>query len=324
MVLEGAKKTWRNVPLLRRHVVYDCAHRQAGLSRPSRRDKPFLEISIYLWIIEKGQYITDMYVYMKRGVIGEQELLVKSYRKMRKCTYKCTWFVCLFIFDDILIILHLWYHVIKPAEHPVSDPFIISLLSSSHCWSLILSSIVPNYRSWRHITQYSAMDLSRCLEPALFRLFPIRQAASAGPQPAREWKSLARVIFGKCRVHRNPGAWSPVSARHPRLTITKERWRHCAAPECRWVEEKQQKIAQQLLSIKGRYCCSREETFPAWLFDCAGGELIGAAVYCTFFGTTHKQQRPQPCLRWGATRWAVLWHWELHGPMRWSKIGRCF
>lgn len=41
MVLEGEKKTRRNVPLLRRHVVYDCAHRQAGLSRPSQRDKPF-------------------------------------------------------------------------------------------------------------------------------------------------------------------------------------------------------------------------------------------------------------------------------------------
>lgn len=56
------------------------------------------------------------------------------------------------------------------------------------------------------------MDLRRCLEPALFGLFPIRRAASAGPQPAREWKSLAHVIFGKCRVYRNPGARSPVSA----------------------------------------------------------------------------------------------------------------
>lgn len=88
MVLEGEKKTWRNVPPLRRHLVYDCAHRQAGLSRPSQRDKPFLEITIYLWIIEKGQYIIDMYVYMKQGVIGEKDLLVKSYRKTRKCIYK--------------------------------------------------------------------------------------------------------------------------------------------------------------------------------------------------------------------------------------------
>lgn len=31
---------------------------------------------------------------------------------------------------------------------------------------------------------------------------PIRPAASAGPPPAREWKPLARVIFGKCRVYR--------------------------------------------------------------------------------------------------------------------------
>lgn len=29
MVLEGERKTRRNVPLLRRHVVCDCAHRQA-------------------------------------------------------------------------------------------------------------------------------------------------------------------------------------------------------------------------------------------------------------------------------------------------------
>lgn len=78
------------------------------------------------------------------------------------------------------------------------------------------------------------MDLSRYLEPALFRLFPIRQAASAGPQPAREWKCLAHVIFGKCRVHRNPAAWSPVSARHPGLAITKQRWRHYAAVELKW------------------------------------------------------------------------------------------
>lgn len=29
MVLDGGKETQRNVPLLRRHVVCDCAHRQA-------------------------------------------------------------------------------------------------------------------------------------------------------------------------------------------------------------------------------------------------------------------------------------------------------
>lgn len=64
-----------------------------------------------------------------------------------------------------------------------------------------------------------------------FRLFPIRQAALAGPRPAHEWKSLAHVIFGKCRVHRNPEAWSPVSARHPRLTFTKQKWMVCAVDE---------------------------------------------------------------------------------------------
>lgn len=26
----------------------------------------------------------------------------------------------LFVFDDIIIILHIWYHVIKPAGHPAS------------------------------------------------------------------------------------------------------------------------------------------------------------------------------------------------------------
>lgn len=65
----------------------------------------------------------------------------------------------------------------------------------------------------------SAVDLRGCLQPALIHLFPISPAASAGPQPAWEWKCLAHVIFGKCRVHRNPGAWSPVSARRPRLAI---------------------------------------------------------------------------------------------------------
>lgn len=37
---------------------------------------------------------------------------------------------------------------------------------------------------------------------ALFCPSPVRPAASAGPPPVREWKPLARVIFGKCRVYR--------------------------------------------------------------------------------------------------------------------------
>lgn len=65
----------------------------------------------------------------------------------------------------------------------------------------------------------SAVDLRGCLQPAFIHLFPISPTASAGPQPAWEWKCLAHVIFGKCRVHRNPGAWSPVSARRPRLAV---------------------------------------------------------------------------------------------------------
>lgn len=63
------------------------------------------------------------------------------------------------------------------------------------------------------------VDLDGCLQAALIHLFPISPAASAGLQAAWEWKCLAHVIFGKCRVHRNPGAWSPVSARRPRLAI---------------------------------------------------------------------------------------------------------
>lgn len=210
-----------------------------GFPGPLRGTSLFLEISIYLWIIEKGQYITDLHLYMKQGVLGQQELLVKSYNKARKCT----WFVC-----PVCIWWHPYYFSpllsCYQAGWASSVCFFI-FFTRGECWSLLLSSIVTHYRPWRHITQHSAMDLSRCLEPALFRLFPIRQAASAGPQPAREWKSLARVIFGKCRVHRNPAAWSPVSARHPRLTITKERCRHCAAPACRWVVESSSKIAQQ-------------------------------------------------------------------------------
>lgn len=69
------------------------------------------------------------------------------------------------------------------------------------------------------IKEETTVDLCGCLQPALIHLFPIGPAASAGPQPAWEWKCLAHVIFGKCRVHRNPGAWSPVSARRPRLAI---------------------------------------------------------------------------------------------------------
>lgn len=60
------------------------AHRQAGLSRLSQSDKPFLEISIYL--IEQRQYITGIYIYMKQGGNFEHKLLVKSYGIIKKCT----------------------------------------------------------------------------------------------------------------------------------------------------------------------------------------------------------------------------------------------
>lgn len=83
------------------------------------------------------------------------------------------------------------------------------------------SSAIPVILKWKKTNMFalSAVDLLGCLQPALIHLFAISPAASAGPQPAWEWKCLAHVIFGKCRVHRNPGAWSPVSARRPRLTI---------------------------------------------------------------------------------------------------------
>lgn len=48
-----------------------------GFSRPSQRDRPFLEILIYLRIIEKGQFITGMHIYVEQGAIRDS--LVKSY-----------------------------------------------------------------------------------------------------------------------------------------------------------------------------------------------------------------------------------------------------
>lgn len=130
------------------------------------------------------------------------------------------------------------------------------------------------------------MDLRGCLEPALFGLFPIRQAASAGPQPAREWKSLAHVIFGKCRVHRNPGARSPVSARRPMLTFTKEGWRHCAAAERRWVQVSSRKLDNSCNALKG---------LSSLLCGCSSGSLSTIVVYWGFF--LDIRSKPQSCLR---------------------------
>lgn len=63
---------------------------------------------------------------------------------------------------------------------------------------------------------------------ALFCPSPIRQAASAGPPPAREWKPLACVIFGKCWVYRKR-AYVGVQCQL-RLPIGHEQRRsHCAA-----------------------------------------------------------------------------------------------
>lgn len=53
---------------------------------------------------------------------------------------------------------------------------------------------------WRSRRCRSEQSLS--MAEALFCPSPIRLAASAGPPPVREWKPLARVIFGKCRVYR--------------------------------------------------------------------------------------------------------------------------
>lgn len=123
MVLEGEKKTRRNVPLLRRHVVYDCAHRQAGLSRPSQRDKPFPG-NLNLPLNNRKRTIYHRHVRLhEQGVLGQQELLVKSYNRGSNALD----LFALFVFDDIRIISHLCYHVIKLAEHPVS-----ASLSSSH------------------------------------------------------------------------------------------------------------------------------------------------------------------------------------------------
>lgn len=65
-----------------------------------------------------------------------------------------------------------------------------------------------------------------------------------------------------------------MSARHPRLTITKERWRHCAVPECRSVEE------------SSLYCCTVAEgkRFLPGYFT-APKEVLQFIEH--FFGTTH-------------------------------------
>lgn len=94
---------------------------------------------------------------------------------------QCTWMqlICL----SFCIWWHPYYSSPMVSHHQKS---ILGLVLHSpgdfkkHCFS----SLVINYRPWRHITQYSAMDLSRRLEPALFCLLRIRRAASAGPQPA--------------------------------------------------------------------------------------------------------------------------------------------
>ncbi len=196
----------------------------------------------------------------------------------RKCTHRCTWFVCLSC---------IWWH-------PLYSSPLVSCYQASwasclllYSVSLFLSSVVTNYRPWRHITQ-CYMDLSGCRAPALFRLFPIRQAASAGPQPAREWKSLAHVIFGKCRVHRNPGARSPVSARHPRPAITKERWRNCSAPKCReeMMHEKKSVAKKQNSEILNTV--KRKQFLPFWLFTLPE-ENLSVLQFVAHFLEQHKQ-----------------------------------
>lgn len=64
---------------------------------------------------------------MKQGVIEKLEQLVKSYSKTRKLTR-----FCLFVFDDFLVIIHLWYHVIKPAERPVSGSVSRECIQRTH------------------------------------------------------------------------------------------------------------------------------------------------------------------------------------------------
>lgn len=65
---------------------------------------------------------------------------------------------------------------------------------------------------------------------------PIRQAASAGPPPARDWKPLVCVIFGKCRVYRKRACVGVRCQR--RLPIGHEQRRsHCAADDSMKVQK---------------------------------------------------------------------------------------
>lgn len=89
-----------------------------------------------------------MYVYMKQGVIGEQELSVKSYSKTKKCTYKCFDFLYLMtslLFFTFGIMLSSQLGILCPVLHPPSAFKEHTLLTLSVPVSLIYST-VTNYR----------------------------------------------------------------------------------------------------------------------------------------------------------------------------------